>query len=125
MTRIKINIGEFEFNAKLLETPTAKAICAKLPISGQAQIWGDEIYFSVPVNADLEKDSREVVAVGDLAFWPLGSAFCIFFGKTPASIGNEPRAASAVNVFGKLEGNIEKLKKVKSQSKIQVRKITN
>ena len=123
MRRLSITINDIELKAILFDTPTAEAIYNVLPINGHAQKWGDEIYFSIPVKMDEEADAREEVEVGDLAFWPVGSAFCIFFGKTPVSRDNKPRAYSPVNVFGKIEGNLDVLKNVNSQSLVQVEKL--
>jgi hypothetical protein len=123
MYRISIIINEKELQATLFDTPTAKAIYNALPFDGQAQIWGDEIYFSIPVNVRQETDAREEVEIGDLAFWPVGSAFCIFFGRTPVSTNDKPRAYSPVNVFGKIEGSVEALKAVQQNSRVQVRKL--
>lgn len=87
------------------ESPgTAQAIWDALPLEAKASTWGDEIYFSIPVNVDAE-NPKEVVKMGDLGYWPPGSAFCIFFGPTPASRGDEIRPASPVNVFGRIEGD--------------------
>ncbi len=87
------------------ESPrTAQAIWDALPLEAKASTWGDEIYFSIPVDVDPE-NPREVVEMGDLGYWPPGSAFCIFFGPTPASKGDEIRPASPVNVFGRIEGD--------------------
>ena len=123
MRRLSITINDIELKAILFDTPTAEAIYNVLPINGYAQKWGDEIYFSIPVKMDEEAYAREEVEVGDLAFWPVGSAFCIFFGKTPVSRDNKPRAYSPVNVFGKIEGNLDVLKNVNSQSLVQVEKL--
>ncbi|MDB4584500.1 cyclophilin-like fold protein [Draconibacterium sp.] len=123
MKQISITINEIVLKATLLDTPTADAIYNALPIDGQAQIWGDEIYFGIPVSMKEEAEAREEVEVGDLAFWPIGSAFCIFYGRTPVSNSEKPRAYSPVNVFGKIEGSVEVLKKVAPQSLVQVRKI--
>ncbi len=102
------------------ESPdTAKAVWEALPIEARANTWGDEIYFGIPVKADTE-NPREVVGLGDLAYWPPGNAFCIFFGKTPASRGDEIRPASAVNVFGKVEGDPKAFKKVRSGDTIRI-----
>ena len=101
--RIKITIGTHIFQARLHDTPTASAIMEALPIQSSANTWGDEIYFEVPAQASLETDAEAEVAVGDLAYWPTMPAFCIFFGPTPVSHAEEPRAASAVNVFGTLD----------------------
>jgi len=123
MHRILITINEIELVATLLDTLTAEAIYNALPFEGQAQIWGDELYFSIPVGIDQEQDAREEVEIGDLAFWPIGSAFCIFFGRTPVSTSDKPRAYSPVNVFGKLEGNPKALKRVTPGSLVRVSKV--
>ena len=102
---IKITAGTVQVQAKLNDSPTAKSIADSLPIKAKAQRWGGEIYFTIPVTAELEKDSREVLEAGELAYWPTGNAFCIFFGPTPASKGNEIRAASAVNIIGKIKSD--------------------
>ena len=120
MKKIIIKAGDRTFEARLLETETAKEIYNALPIEGYAQTWGDEIYFSVPVGVDKEQGAKEEVEIGDLAFWPPGSAFCIFFGPTPVSSGNKPCAASPVNVFGKIEGKTDALKTVNSGDLIKV-----
>ena len=101
-TIIRINIGEHQFEAEIFDTETGRAIVEALPFEAAANIWGDEIYFDVPARAELETGAQAEVQVGDLAYWPSMPAFCIFFGPTPVSLGNEPRAASPVNVFGKL-----------------------
>ena len=102
------------------ESPdTAKEVWEALPIEARANTWGDEIYFSIPVDADPE-NPQEVVALGDIAYWPPGKAFCIFFGRTPASRGDEIRPASAVNVFGKLDGDPIIFKKVQSGERIRI-----
>lgn len=98
---------------------TAEAIWKALPINGTVNRWGEEIYFAVSVKAP-EENSQEVVEIGDLAYWPPGSCFCIFFGATPASKGNLPRAASPVNVFGKVTMDARTLTKVKTGEKIKV-----
>jgi hypothetical protein len=107
--------------AELIEKnpKTEEAIWNALPIEGKANRWGDEIYFSIPVNVGLE-EGQEVVSVGDVAYWPPGKAFCIFFGPTPASRGNEPRAYSPVNVFAKIVGDASIFKKVKNGEEIRV-----
>ena len=98
---------------------TAEAIWKVLPIKGTANTWGEEIYFGVSVKVP-EENSQEVVEIGDLAYWPPGSCFCMFFGATPASKGNQPRAASPVNVFGKVIADAKILTKVKSGERIEV-----
>ena len=102
--KIKIIAENIQVDAELNDSATAKSILKALPIEASAQRWGGEIYFSIKVEADLEEKSRDVLETGELAFWPPGNAFCIFFGPTPASQGNDIRAASAVNVVGKMKG---------------------
>jgi len=101
--KIKIFAGNVESVAELENTKTAKEIYGALPIEGSANRWGDEIYFVIPVVLGAEDNAREVVENGDVAYWPEGCCFCIFFGKTPDSKGNEIRASSKVNVFGKIK----------------------
>jgi len=102
--KIKIRAGKVLVEGELNDSPTAKSIANALPIKAKAQRWGGEIYFSIPVTAELETDARKVLEVGELGYWPTGNALCIFFGSTPASQGDEIRAASAVNVVGKIKG---------------------
>ena len=101
--RIRITAGSVSADAVLNESATATAVWNALPLSVPGQTWGDEIYFSIPVKAKAESP-QETVEMGDLAYWPPGSAFCIFFGPTPASRGQEIRPASPVNVFGRIVG---------------------
>ena len=118
---IRITAGEVTATATLDGSRTADAIWKALPIEAKASTWGDEIYFDIGVAIAAERP-KEVVAVGDLAYWPPGSAFCIFFGRTPASTGNEPRAASGVNVFGRVTGDPTLFKKVRSGTKVRLEK---
>jgi hypothetical protein len=119
--KIHITAGEIEATAELNGTKTAQAIWAALPITGRVSLWGDEIYFSIPVDLKLEA-GREVVSVGDLGYWPDGNAFCIFFGPTPVSQGDEIRPASAVAVFGKIIGDAVVFKRVAPRTKIVVKR---
>lgn len=105
MHRISIRAGSVTAQALLNDSPTAEAIWEALPITARASTWGDEIYFGIPVHLDEAKDAQEVVSLGDLGYWAPGHAFCIFFGRTPMSRGNDIRPASAVNVFGRIEGD--------------------
>lgn len=100
--RITIAAGPVTLQAELDDSPTAQRIWAELPIVGQANTWGDEIYFKIPVRMEEEPDARADVAVGELGYWPRGAAFCIFFGPTPASEDDQPRAASPVNPIGRV-----------------------
>ena len=121
--RIRIKAGSILVTAELNETKTAEAIWAALPITGKANRWGDEIYFSVPVSLEPE-NAREVVSLGDLGYWPPGNAFCLFFGPTPMSRGDEIRPASPVNVFGKIIGDAKVLRQVASGAEITINKET-
>jgi len=122
MTRIEIKAGGITVFADLNDSPTASAILGALPLEARANTWGDEIYFGIPVHLEEAEDAREVVELGDLGYWAPGHAFCIFFGRTPMSIGNEIRPASAVNVFGRIEGDPTILKKVPDGEHVRVLK---
>jgi uncharacterized protein len=110
--RMRINVGAVSLIAELNDSPTAGAIHDALPLEAAAQTWGEEIYFPIPVAAKLEDTAVTVVAVGDLGYWPTGRAFCIFFGPTPASRGDEIRPASAVNLVGKVLGDAKAFRTV-------------
>ncbi len=118
--RIKVTVGDVEVFGELNETGTADLIWENLPMESQVNTWGDEIYFSIPVQAELDDSAREVVELGDMGYWPPGSAFCIFFGPTPNSRGDEIRPASAVNVFGKMVGDPKVLKSVRSGTSVRI-----
>ncbi|MFQ5801780.1 MAG: cyclophilin-like fold protein [Candidatus Methylomirabilales bacterium] len=118
--KILIKAGNVTTGGVLNDTPTANAVWENLPLTGKANIWGDEIYFAIPVQEGLEPTAREVVEKGDLGYWPPGRAFIIFFGPTPASTGTEIRPASAVNVIGRVQGNPTVFKKVKEGARIQI-----
>ena len=121
--KLKIKFNNKEVDAELNNTETAKKIYARLPLKGQANLWGEEIYFKIPVNEELEKEnSKQNMAIGDLAYWPEGNAFCIFFGKTPASINHEPRAISMVTLIGKIKGDAKLFKDVKEGNLIILEK---
>ncbi len=121
--RIKITAGDASAEATLLDTPTANAIWDALPIEGSASTWGDEIYFGIPVDAEREADARADVEVGELGYWLDGKCFCIFYGRTPASSGDEPRAASPVNVFGKIDGDATVFKGASHGAKVTIEKL--
>ena len=118
---IEIRAGQIEATAELNDTRTARAIWEALPIKGRVNRWGQELYFSIPVKLELEV-GQEVVEMGDLGYWPSGSAFCIFFGRTPASRGDEIRPASAVTVFGRVAGDASRFKEVASGTEITIEK---
>jgi hypothetical protein len=111
MRGILIRAGQVQVTAKLNDSRTAEAIWNALPLSAPGNTWGDEIYFAIPVELK-EDNAQAIVALGDLGYWPPGQAFCMFFGLTPASKGEEIRPASPVNVFGHIVGDPTVLRKV-------------
>ena len=119
MTQIKIEFENTSIDAVLNNSETADKIKKILPLSNSVSTWGDEIYFSIGVN-DGEIDSKKVVELGDLGYWPPGNAFCLFFGLTPASEGDKIMPASPVNVIGKILGDLEILKSIKSGDKVAI-----
>jgi hypothetical protein len=116
---IRITVGAVSAEARLNESQTARAIWDALPIDAKAQTWGDEIYFAIGLAA-AEDSPRAVVEMGDLGYWPPGEAFCIFFGPTPASRGDEIRPASPVNVVGRVVGDAAAFKRVRSGARVIV-----
>jgi hypothetical protein len=109
---IQIHVGDVTLQGELNESPTASIIWEALPIEGTGNRWGEEIYFAIPVAAELEDTARAVVERGDLGYWPQGHALCIFFGPTPMSRGDEIRPASPVNIVGKIRGDLRALNEV-------------
>jgi uncharacterized protein len=122
--RIRFETGGVSLDAELLDTPTAKAIAARLPIGAQAMIWGEEVYFEIPVKVAREKDAKAVVTPGEIAYWPDGHAIAIGFGRTPISQGNETRLASPCNIWAKALGDVKTLKSVRAGTKIEVKKLS-
>ena len=120
MTRIRFDFGTLTLDAELLDTPTATAILAALPITSSVLTWGEEVYFDAPVEVDREKGARAVVTPGEIAYWPDGHAIAIGFGRTPISQGDETRLASPCNIWAKALGDVKTLAKVKAGTKIKV-----
>jgi hypothetical protein len=120
MAKINLSVGNVSLQAEMLDTPTASKILEALPLESSANVWGDEIYFDIPLSLAQEPDARADVEVGDLAYWPAGPAFCIFFGPTPVSTGGQPRAYSPVNVFGRVLGDAKQFKSVPNGAAVKV-----
>ncbi|WP_334111029.1 cyclophilin-like fold protein [Thermodesulfitimonas autotrophica] len=118
---VQIEAGAVTLQAVLNDSQTACAVWEALPITGKANRWGDEIYFFVPLTLP-EENPQELVAVGDIAYWPEGPALCLFFGPTPVSRGSEVRPASPVNVCGRIMGDATVLKTVRDGTPIKIRR---
>jgi hypothetical protein len=123
MNMILIEFNEFTIKARLNDNPTSKEIWDQLPIDGQVNTWGDEIYFEIDVTMPQEPDAREQVEVGELGYWPVGRAFCIFFGPTPVSTDEQPRAYSPVNIIGEVIGDTAKLKTIKDGENVRIGRV--
>lgn len=121
--KISISAGDVSVTAALNDSSTADLLWEALPLEASANTWGDEIYFRITVQADEEDGASDVVDMGAVAYWPPGQALCLFFGRTPASRGDEIRAASAVNVMGTIDGDATVLKQVRSGTRVVVEKI--
>src|SRR5690348_16358827 len=120
MPLIRFDFGALTLEAELLDTPTAKAISAALPLTSAVLTWGEEVYFDVPVTVAREKYARAVVTPGEIAYWPQGPAIAIGFGRTPISQGNETRLASPCNIFAKALSSVKLLSKIKTGTKVEV-----
>jgi len=120
MRTIMIASGTFTMEAELNDGPTARQIWEALPIEGTANIWGDEIYFEIPVVAAQEADARAQVEVGELGYWPVGHAFCIFFGPTPVSTDERPRAYSPVNILGRVSGDATAFRSIRDGATVRL-----
>jgi hypothetical protein len=120
MARIRFDFGALTLDAELLDTPTARAVAAALPISSSALTWGEEVYFEVPVEVATEGDARAVVVPGEIAYWPDGHCIALGFGRTPISRGDETRLASPCNIFAAALGDMKALAKVRAGARVEV-----
>lgn len=118
--RITLMCGTISLSAELNDSATARLIWDALPISAEVSTWGDEVYFAIPVRAERAPDARADVEVGEMGYWPVGHAFCVFFGATPASTGEKPRAASPVNVIGRVLGDATVLRAARDGDAIRI-----
>jgi len=125
MRKIRIKTDRLVKEAALAANEAADGIWEALPLQGRVNRWGDEIYFEIPVEVPLAADARADLVIGELAYWPPGQAFCIFWGPTPASLGAEPRAASPVNVFGKVDDRPEDLGSVRDGETIRIERVAD
>jgi hypothetical protein len=108
-------VGSAEGELIRIRSPrTVDAILRGLPIEGRSALWQEEVYFEIPIKMGNEKPSP-TVEKGDIAYWPMGSAFCIFWGET--------QPYSPVNMIGKVMKNLELFKQVKSGTKIVIEKV--
>ena len=123
MARIRFDFGTLTLDADLLDTPTARAVAAALPVSSSALTWGEEVYFEVPVKIAREGDARAVVTPGEIAYWPEGHCIALGFGRTPISRADETRLASPCNVFANALGDVKALAKVREGAKVKVTRI--
>ena len=121
-TEIIITLKEIIIHAELLDTPCAKAIVNVLPIEARPNEWGDEFYFTIPVEMPLDETATKKVKVGDIGYWPPGNALAIFFGPTPLSSGTDPVPASEVNLVGRITDDAALLRKAKGAVKIRIEK---
>ena len=119
--KITIIVNGRSFKGELNKTETAKALAEILPLEAKPSFWGEEIYFEVPLELRENEEPTEEVEVGDLAYWPDGYAFCIFYGPTPSSDGSEPRSPSPVTVIGSLEEDLSPLREVDSWTTERIR----
>ena len=120
MARIRFDFGTLTLDAELLDTPTARAVAAVLPLTASALTWGEEVYFEIPVKAAREAGARAVVTPGEIAYWPEGRCIALGFGRTPISQGDETRLASPCNIFAKALSDVKALGKVRAGTKIKV-----
>jgi hypothetical protein len=120
MSRIRFDFATVTLEAELLDTPTARAVAAALPISSSVLTWGEEVYFDVPVKVAAEKDARAVVTPGEVAYWPQGHCIALGYGRTPISRGDETRLASPCNIFAQATGDVKTLAQVKAGSMVKV-----
>jgi hypothetical protein len=119
--RLAVTAGKASFLIELRDTPTARALLAAAPFESRAQTWGEEVYFTTPVSARLEKDARQVVQPGTVCFWTEGNALALPFGRTPNSSDERPQLPSPSNVVG-THPHISPLSNVRPGDAVRVEK---
>lgn len=121
---LKISIGSLDVSVELNDSQTAKWIVSRLPLTSRAELWGEEVYFYIKPQTELETSyAADVVEVGDVAYWPQGPCLCLFFGMTPSSRNGQIMPASTVTVIGRVSGDARILEKTKEGDLIQVEKL--
>ena len=123
MARVRFDFGTLTVDAELLDTPTARAGAAALPVAASALTWGEEVYFELPVKVEAEKDARAVVTAGEIAYWPDGHCIALGFGRTPISRSDEIRLASPCNIFAKAPGDVKVLAAVRGGTAVKVTRL--
>jgi hypothetical protein len=111
--RIRIAWPKGSLTATLDDTPTSRALVATVALNAQAQTWGEEVYFEVPVKAALERNAKQVVSPGTVCFWVEGGAIALPWGRTPLSEGSEAKLVSPCNVLGRIDGDPRRLASVR------------
>lgn len=124
MNKIMISTGDVTLMGELNDSTTAREIWNLLPAEGAARTWGEEIYFEIPLDVGPSPDARALVEVGEIGYWPTGRALCLFFGPTPASTDDRPRAASPVNIVGRILGDATQLRSVRDGDLVRVTQST-
>jgi hypothetical protein len=117
-TRIIVEAGGRKLPAELSDSPAGRAVAAALPLTARMSRWGDEYYGDVGLEIAEDGTGRELMEVGEIAYWPPGKALCLFFGRTPASTDDRPRAASAVLPVGRVTADLDLLKGMGSSVKV-------
>lgn len=120
---IQITIADLTFEAELNDTNAAQAVYRALPLAASVNRWGDEIYFMTSIEAEPDDEMRDILEPGELAYWPPGKAFCIFWGSTPASVNDEPRAASDVVPIGQVTGDLSRLTEAQDGQPIRIERL--
>ena len=120
MNSIKLKFSNYTLNIKLRSTNTANAIKNILPFKSIVKTWGDEIYFEIPIekNLDLESNAKDVIDLGEVAYWIDGKCIAIGYGKTPISQNDEIRLAVKTNIWGDAILDVKELRKIKDGDEI-------
>lgn len=119
-SRVRITVGDVALDAVCRDTATARAVIQACPIEATANTWGEEVYFSAPIDVGRESDAREVVEAGEIAYWVEGGAIAIGYGRTPASRGEEIRLVAPTNIWADAEGDVTALQHASAGDKVRV-----